>query len=141
MPLVTLRAKIKEKIDTHKGTSKSLVEVYEAHETDLIGYPCVTFDISDTDEDFASTAENDEKIVFDIYVHVNVERRPWGMTNATRMIDSILDELLADFRADYNLGGTVDYCKPSATSRGEYQEAIGFVKFGKMKLECHKLIT
>jgi len=142
MPMVSLRAKIKAKLDAHTGTGQPLVQVYEAHETALSGFPCVTFDLSQSDEDFATTDENEEKQTFELYVHVPIDNNaPNDRTRATKVLDTILDALLADFRSDYNLGGTIAWCKPAATLRGEYPgEAAGAVMYGKMTLECHSLI-
>lgn len=137
MGLATLRAKIKAKLDAHTGVGHPLVIVYTSHETQLAGYPCATFDLSESDEDFETTSENMEKLTYEIFIHVLVEQTNTGMSTATDLIDSTLDAIMADFRADYTLGGTVAFCKPVSTISGQYEEAAGLVKFGKMKLECH----
>ena len=141
MSLVSLRAKIKEKLDAYTGTGQPLAVVYAGHEATLDGYPAVTFDVSQSDENFFSTSQNEDVITYDIFIHVPiVQDLSLNRTDAAGKLDVLMDTIIAGFREDYNLGGEVAYCKPISTSRGEYQEAAGLVAYAKLVLECHIII-
>lgn len=139
MGLVSIRAKIKEKLDALTGDGQPLAEVYQEHRTDFGGYPVATFEPSDIESDFETNTQNYRNYIFRIVLHQEIEKT--GRDNAIGILSSLIDTLIQDFEEDWSLGGTVDQCDAMPLNLGLYDEGAGKVLYAEIKLECHKLIN
>lgn len=138
MSLVSIRAKIKEKLDARKGDGQPLVDVYQEHRTDFSGYPVATFEPSDIESDFETTTQNYRNYVFRIVLHQEIENT--GRENAIGILASLVDTIIQDFEEDWSLGGVVDQCNAVPLNFGIYDEGAGKVMFAEIKLDCKKLV-
>lgn len=126
-----LRAAIKTKLD---GLSTPAF-VYDYHEEQLAGYPAVTFDLSDREHDFLTNKENLRAIAFVIVIWQELTIA--GQSEATRILDNAVDEIVDAFENDYNLGAIVDWCEPVKGPRGQLPSPAGPVEAQELTLVCN----
>jgi len=127
---VSIRAKVKAKLDA----ITEFAFVQDFHETDLTGFPAVTFDIASETGTFLTNKENQRKLVFNIIIYQEITSA--GLNKAKRIVDERSLQVIDAFANDFSLGGEVDFCTPLAGQRGQFDAGHGKVFFQQLDLEC-----
>ena len=139
MSFVSIRAKIKEKLDNRVGDGEPLVNAYQEHRTNFSGFPVATFEPSDLESDYETTTQNYRNYIFRIVLHQEIESV--GRDTAIGILASLVDTLVQDFDEDWSLGGVVDMVQAVPLNFGIYDEGNGETMFAELKLECKKLVS
>lgn len=128
----TLIDKLKVKLEEHTGNDEPIVEVHAYHKTQFSGYPSITFEPANKEEDFRTNVDNGGVYTFDIIVHQEMENT--GAEEALRILGTAISDIEDDFRDDYTLGNTVRLVRPVGVEWGEYAEGVGWVKYASLKI-------
>lgn len=136
--LTNIITTLKTKLDAQKGDGKPLVDVKIGHTEGFSGYPVATFEPSDQEGDFQTTAENERR--YDLIIAIHQEIQSVGRENAVKILANAQDILTNDLESDYTLGGAVAYCKALPIPWAMYGEGAGQVLVAQIKLSCVKSI-
>jgi len=128
----TIRTAIKTILD---GISE-LSFVYTFHQSDIGGYPAVTFDVSDSTNDFLTNAENLRAFTFLIVIYQEV-KNIGGLENATTLLDTVADKIIDAFEKDLTLGGVVEWSNPLTGPRQAFDTPQGLVITQQLSLQCN----
>lgn len=131
---ITIGNAITAKLATLVGTGKPLVGAYDAHDTKFSGYPVATWEWEDGESEIYTTAENKRTYIATIYIHCDFENRT--RSEANRIVAQTLALLQTAFETDRTLGGTCDFVLPGPAKWGVYQEGVGMVRYGSIKISC-----
>lgn len=136
--LTTIKTAIKDKLDTLKGVDKPLVDVYAFHKGEFTGYPSATFEPSDVESDFETTAENERKYIFRIVVHQEITKA--GLEGSIDILADAVDAIIDAFDKDYKLGGVVDLLEAAPADWHIYESPAGEIRAAEIRLVCRKSI-
>ena len=131
---VSVRAALKAKLDTLTGGGQKLVAVFDHHKASLPGYPSITFDVSDTENDFLTNKENLRSIAFQIVIYQEAKIKT--LDEATDILDKAADDVVAAIEADFQLGGAVDWCEPLNGPRLQFATPDGLIVTQQLTLKC-----
>jgi len=134
--LVEIKNAIKAKLDTLKGTGQLLVDVYDFHKGEFTGYPSATFEPSDIESDYDTTAENARKYVFRIVIHQEITKA--GLDGSIDILANAIDAILDAFDSDYKLGGAVDNIEAVPADWHTYESPAGEIRAAEIRLVCNK---
>jgi hypothetical protein len=118
---------IREAIYTVLQTVTRAQEVYNYYPTQPAGYPCIMFDVSESENSFLTNEQNKRTLTWTIYVMVTVNRLHAGtmVQTAGAALDDICDEVVDVLEADGSLGGVVDWSLPLTGGRDEVETPQG----------------
>jgi hypothetical protein len=97
----TISNKIKTELETLKGTLKPLVNVYDFHTLENIGYPYVSFEAVELTGEIRDTCNNVRTIIYDLYIFQEIGTQ--GRQVATQIIYKAIDEIMDLFDKNYTL--------------------------------------
>lgn len=120
----TIRTAIKALLDTVSGSGQPVVAVYEYHESNLSGFPAITFDISDVTNDFLTNAENVRRYSWKVYIYQQISEVV-PLADAVEILDATADAVINAIEQNLTLSGAVDYCRPVVGPRNFAQSTQG----------------
>lgn len=120
----TIRTSIKTILDTLTGSGQPIVAVFSYHESNLTGFPAITFDISDVTNDFLTNSENVRRYSWKIYIYQQINDVV-TLAEAVRILDATSDAVVNKIEQDLTLSGVVDYCRPVVGPRNFAQSTTG----------------
>ena len=120
----TIRTAIKSILDELVGAGQPLVVVYPYHESNISGFPAITFDISDVSSDFLTNAENVRRYSWKIYIYKQINET-FPLADAVEVLDATADAVITKIEGNLTLNNTVDYCRPVVGPRSFASSASG----------------
>jgi len=134
-------ASIRTKIKAKLITIASLAFVADTFEDNLDGFPAAIFDVSDSENDFLTNADNSRIYTFTILVFVPFDQDatlggPKTNKEATDILDAVADDIVDAFESDIDLGGEVDWCLPFTGSRDEVDSPQGHMLMQELIISC-----
>lgn len=135
----TIRTAINSKLATLVGTGKPLAVVYDYHESNISGYPAVTFAVSDYEGDFLTNRDNLRTYTYQLYVYAEITVA--GLDTTEGILDGAADAVISAFESDTTLGGVVDWCGAMAGARQTFETPQGLVRVQQLSLRCHSQVA
>jgi hypothetical protein len=120
----TIRTAIKTVLDELVGSGQPLVVVYPYHESNISGFPAITFDISDVSSDFLTNAENVRRYSWKIYIYKQINEVV-PLSDAVAILDATADAVIDKIEGNLTLNNTVDYCRPVVGPRNFAHSTTG----------------
>ena len=135
----TLRTAIKTKLDTmlyNAGSNPSgvLMQVQDVHLENFTGFPAVTFEPSNHENNYYSNNDNMRAYAFDVIVWQEMESG--GRAQAINSLTAAVDAIITAFDSDFNLTGACDFCVPIPSAWGEVLIGGATFKYAKMTIVC-----
>lgn len=130
-----IRAKIKTLLE---GISE-IAFVSDFHKAKLEGYPAVTFDVSESSNDFLTNNDNMRMFTFLIVIFNETEIQ--GLDAATALLDTVADKVVEAFENDFTLTGTVSWCNPVTGPRVPLDTPQGLVVAQQLSLKCNVAVS
>ena len=119
---INTRAAIKTKLQE----VTLLAYVYDYHNSNLEGFPAITFDVSEATDDFLTNAENIRKVSWQIVIYQELTDR--GLSAANALLDAATDAVIAKLEGNSSLGGVVDYSSAVAGRRETIETPNGLAR-------------
>jgi len=127
----TIRAKIKSELEE----ITDIAFVFDHHRAELDGYPAITFDLSDQENDFLTDAENIRMFSFLIIIYQETTIK--NLDEATDLLDNVADQVMDKFEGNFSLDGSVVWCNPLVGTRQMFETPQGLVVTQQMTLKCN----
>jgi len=127
----TIRVKIKSELEE----ITDIANVFDHHRAELDGYPAITFDVSDQENDFLTNAENIRMFSFLIIIYQETTIKT--LDQATDLLDNVADQVMDKFESNFSLDGTVVWCNPLVGARQMFETPQGLVVTQQMTLKCN----
>jgi hypothetical protein len=132
MSLLTLDAKIKEKLDGLKGAGKPFEFVYRGHRSIVEGYPCVSYQVKRKTDEFLDNADNIRTFTYQVIILQEIESL--GVEGAYERLLNCVEQVLNTFDDDYTLGGEALVVKSTPFDMDFITSPNGEVLFADVRL-------
>jgi hypothetical protein len=119
----------------------NLAYVYPSRESDIEGFPCAVFDLSDVANETLTNTENLHKGVFTITLMQEVQIAGITLANqaldiATKSVVSVLEN-----RANMTLNGSVDWIEPVLGGREEVITTSGIALMQEIRVTFWRSVS
>ena len=101
---------------------------------ELSGYPAVTFETTEGENEPYTNRDNLRSRNYEIVVHHEMWTR--GRSFARASLEALVETIIAAFDSDLSLGGTCHFTRPVTWKFGTYTAANGDVMYVILLLKC-----